>query len=274
MLKAAVHKPWKFAKYYAVGTALNAAAYAMLGLGGDDEDRERRMLPDELSGNLLGVFPRLVRMPWNDPNGSPVFLDMRRWIPGGDMVDLNQSQAAVPVPSWLSVSGPLSIMMEFFLNKSSFTGREIVKDTDNALEQATKVSDHLFKAFAPNLPLPGPGTLIPKLDRGLLQTYSWQGLLDAGTGRTDAFGRDQSLATAALSSIGVKARVYPEDQLKLQAVQQYQTEAREVQNNIRGLARELARNGITREQFESRVEREKAKLEKAGERLRKKIGGE
>lgn len=271
MLNAAAHKPWKFAKYLAVGYALNAAAYAMLGLGGDDEDRERKLLPDELDGRLLGVFPRLIRMPWNDAHGSPVFLDARRWVPGGDMVDLNQSQAALPVPSWLSVSGPLSIMMEFFSNKSSFTGREIVKDTDTKTEATAKVVDHLFKAFAPNLPLPGPGTIIPGTDRGQLQTYAWTGLLDAGTGRTDAFGRDQSLATAALSSVGVKARAYPEDALRLRAVQDFQQAQREIQNNIKGLARELSRNGISQSEFDRRVEREKQKLEKAGEALRKKL---
>jgi hypothetical protein len=271
MLNAAAHKPWKFAKYLAVGYALNAAAYAMLGLGGDDEDRERKLLPDELDGRLLGVFPRLIRMPWNDAHGSPVFLDARRWVPGGDMVDLNQSQAALPVPSWLSVSGPLSIMMEFFSNKSSFTGREIVKDTDTKAEAMAKVVDHLFKAFAPNLPLPGPGTIIPGTDRGQLQTYAWTGLLDAGTGRTDAFGRDQSLATAALSSVGVKARAYPEDALRLRAVQDFQQAQREIQNNIKGLARELSRNGITQQEFDRRVEREKQKLEKASETLRKKL---
>lgn len=271
MLNAAAHKPWKFAKYLAVGYALNAAAYAMLGLGGDDEDRERKLLPDELDGRLLGVFPRLIRMPWNDAHGSPVFLDARRWVPGGDMVDLNQSQAALPVPSWLSVSGPLSIMMEFFSNKSSFTGREIVKDTDTKGEAMAKVVDHLFKAFAPNLPLPGPGTVIPGTDRGQLQTYAWTGLLDAGTGRTDAFGRDQSLATAALSSVGVKARAYPEDALRLRAVQEFQQAQREIQNNIKGLARELSRNGISQQEFDRRVEREKQKLEKASETLRKKL---
>jgi hypothetical protein len=271
MLNAAAHKPWKFAKYLAVGYALNAAAYAMLGLGGDDEDRERKLLPDELDGRLLGVFPRLIRMPWNDAHGSPVFLDARRWVPGGDMVDLNQSQAALPVPSWLSVSGPLSIMMEFFSNKSSFTGREIVKDTDTKTEATAKVVDHLFKAFAPNLPLPGPGTIIPGTDRGQLQTYAWTGLLDAGTGRTDAFGRDQSLATAALSSVGVKARAYPEDALRLRAVQDFQQAQREIQNNIKGLARELSRNGISQSEFDRRVEREKQKLEKASETLRKKL---
>jgi hypothetical protein len=268
MLSNAAHKPWKFGKYLAVGSALNAAAYAMLGLSGDDEDRERRMLPDELSGRLLGVFPRLVRMPWNDEHGSPVFLDVRRWVPGGDMIDLNQSQAALPVPSWLSVSGPLSIMMEFFSNKSSFTGRDIVKETDTKTEAALKVTDHLAKAFAPNLPIPIDW---PGLDRGLLTTYAGQAILDAGTGRTDAFGRDQSMATALLSSIGVKARVYPEDTMRIQLGQDFRAKQSEIQRNIQGLARELSRGGISRAEFDRRVAREQEKLEKAAQELRKRM---
>lgn len=96
-------------------------------------------------------------------------------------------------------------------------------------------------------------------------------MLDAGTGRTDAFGRDQSLATAALSSVGVKARAYPEDALRTRLVQDFQAKQSEVQGNIKSLARELSRNGITREQFDRRVEREKEKLERASQELREKL---
>lgn len=272
VIKRAAQQPWKLAKYYVVGHALNAAAYALVG---GEEERERRLLPDELSGELFGIFPRLLRMPWNDKHDSPVFLDMRRWVPGGDMLDLSMSKAAIPVPSWLSVAGPLSIMMEFFSNRSALTGKPIVKETDDETgEIAVKVLDHLFKAFAPNLPLPGPGTLIPDADRGALQTYAWQSIVDAGSGRLDAFGRDQSLTTALLSSIGVKAKAYPEDYLAAIAVSEFRAQADEIRRNMTAYTRELSRKGISEDLFIKKMEAERKKLERASERLRKKLGAE
>lgn len=55
--------------------ALDALGYA---LSGGDEDKERKTLPPEKSGKTLGFLgPKLVRMPWNDGHGAPVFMDVR-----------------------------------------------------------------------------------------------------------------------------------------------------------------------------------------------------
>jgi hypothetical protein len=160
--------------------------------------------------------------------------------------------AAVP-------GGPLAVMAEVVMNRSQFTGKPITKETDTGTEKAAKVADHLFKAFAPNLPiLPG--------------TYSWTSITNAGGGKTDAFGREQSLGQAALSSVGVKVGSYPEDVLRRNLAAQHAGKVREIGENISALRREYERKGITREQFEKRLADQVAKRVALERELAEKVG--
>jgi hypothetical protein len=275
MLETAAHKPWKLGKYFMAGYVLNALAYAMLGKGGDDEDEERALLPEELQGRVLGVFPRLVRLPWNDKNNAPTFLDVRRWVPAGDMMDTMGSHGVVPLPNWLSVGGPIAFLLEAYANKSTFTGEPIVKDSDTASQKAAKFADYAFKWAAPNLPLPNPLNfvvpagregdepqfidlgLLPGVDRDQLQTYAWTGVMRAGTGREDAFGRESgSVRQALASSIGIKARSYPIDVAKKRVIGDVNATTREIDQNIRQLAKERARGGLTEAEYRQRIEYE------------------
>lgn len=82
------------------------------------------------------------------------------------------NHAALPLLPFAVPGGPLAIVSELVANRSQFTGRPITLETDTAAEQAGKVADHLYKAFAPNLVmLPG--------------THAWNGVANASTtGRT------------------------------------------------------------------------------------------
>jgi hypothetical protein len=271
MIETAFKKPWKIAKYWTIASVLNSLAYSLLGADGDEE-RERRLMPEELSGRVFGIFPRMVRLPWNDRHGSPVFLDVRRWVPGGSVFDVQSSQAIIPVPDWLSVGGPLSLMAEFFVNKSQFTGKPIIDENDTPLERAIKFGDWFFKAMMPNLPLPGPGYVIPMAETGQFQTWSWTAIESALRGKLDPFGREVSLGQALASSVGVKIKSYPPDEMRLRAVQEFKAYKERTEEEIRGLARQLARRGITQEEFDRRVQvrvdrlREEAK--KTAEKVR------
>jgi len=94
----------------------------------------------------------MIRMPWRDAYGNPVFLDIRRWIPAGDVFDTNQGQSAIPIPAPLQFSGPLMLAAELVLNKTAFTGDEIVKETDTPAEKAEKIADWAWKSWMPAAP--------------------------------------------------------------------------------------------------------------------------
>ena len=251
------NKPWKLAKLALMIGAANALGYAM---SGGDEDRERALLPEELSGRVLGVIaPKLVRMPWNDQHGSPVYLDIRRWIPVGDIVDTGATNSAFPILPAMMPGGPLMMLGELLLNQSAFTGREITKESDTLTERGTKVAEHLYKAMAPNFP-------------GLPGTWSTEAIVNAANGRTDAFGREvASVPAAALGAIGVKARSYPIDQLALNAQTRLAAQSREINAEIRALARQAGRRGITSEEFEEGRADALAKLRELELELRGKL---
>lgn len=268
--KTFYEKPWKAAKYVTAAAVLNALAYTALG-GDGDEDRERKLLPEEMQGKMWGVFPRMLRMPWNDENDAPVFLDVRRWIPAGDVFDLHQSQAALPVPSWLSISGPLSALAELFLNKSTFTGKPIVEEHDSTAQKVLKVADWQFKFWSPNLPVPGPGYVVPGTEPGQLQTYSWTGIVNAASGVTDAFGREMDLQQAMLNSIGVKAKSYPEDVARTRIVRDLQDAQEAAQRAIQDAARARSRGKMDDEQFNGIRDREREKMRRASDEARQRL---
>lgn len=243
LLEVAAKKPHKILKLAMLAGALNALGYM---LSGGDEDDERKLLPEEKAGSIWGMVPKLVRMPWNDEHGSPVFLDIRRFVPVGDIFDTGQNHAAIPLLPFALPGGPLSVMSELVANKSQFTGKAITKETDTGTEKAAKVADHLFKAFAPNIIiLPG--------------TYAFTGVMDANSGKTDSFGREQSVIQALGTGFGVKVGSYPKDQLALNAQRAAQAKVMEIDSNITQLKREYARKGISEAEFTRKVEEQTQK---------------
>jgi predicted kinase len=189
-------RPWKLAKYAAVAYAVNALAYA-IAPGDDDEDKERRSLRESEQGNTWIGAPRMLRLPYIDANGNPVFLDVRRWIPAGDIFDVSMGSPAVGLPSWIQPGGPLMLGAELMLNKQAFTGKEITNDlTDDWWDKTKKVGDWAWKSWVPSAAwIPG--------------SWYWQKIGDAIDGARDWSGRPYSVPQAVSSSFGVKLK--PQD---------------------------------------------------------------
>jgi hypothetical protein len=199
-------------------------------------------------------------MPWNDKHGQPVFLDIRRFVPVGDIFDLGATHSAVPVLPFVVPGGPLALLSELVSNKSQFTGKAITQETDTATEKAAKVADHLYKAFAPNIiVLPG--------------THAFSGVVDAGSGRTDAFGREQSVAQAVATGFGVKVGAYPRDTLMLNAIRARDAKIMEIDRNISQIDREFQRKGIDIEEYVDKKQAQIAKKSKIMEDFQKKAAG-
>lgn len=255
LLETAAKKPHKLLKLMAIAGGLNALG-SMLA-GGDDED-ERKLLPEEKAGKIWGMVPKLVRMPWNDRNGHPVYLDIRRFIPVGDVFDVGQGHSAVPILPGLQPGGPMALAAEVVVNRSMFTGKPITLDTDTAAQKAAKLGDYLYKAFAPNI-------------LGLPGTYATTAVGDAAQGKTDAFGREQSVAQAVASSFGVKLGSYPADVLKLNLIRKAQAELMEIDRNITLLKRQRLTKQIDQAEFEEKARAEQDKQRKVIEKVREKI---
>lgn len=257
MLDIAGNKPHKLMKLMLVAGGLNALGVM---LSGGDDDKERKLLPEEKAGKIWGMVPKLIRMPWNDANASPVYLDIRRFIPVGDVLDVGANHAAIPLLPMMTPGGPLVILGEVVLNKTGFTGKPITLDTDTPAQQATKVMDYLYKAFMPNvLGLPG--------------TYASTGVFNAIKGKTDAFGREQSVTQAVASSFGVKLGSYPADVLRRNEMSKAMGQMMEIDKNISALKRQRMTNAITADEFEKQVMVEQLKKQKIQQAAQDKLGG-
>lgn len=252
MAETMAKRPWKIMKLAMLGGMLNALGYM---LSGGDEDDERRYLPEEKAGRVWGMVPKLIRMPWNDSHDQPVFLDVRRFIPVGDVFDLGQQHSAVPLPPAVMPGGPMALIGEVVLNKSMFTGQAITEGTDTNMEKVGKTIDYLYKAMAPNLPiLPG--------------THSFDGIAKANSGGTDAFGRELSTGQAVLNSVGIKVGSYGQDTLRVNAAKKMQAEFMEIDHNINKLKREYGRKGMTYEEFVEKARAQQEKKKRLAEEFR------
>ncbi|RFC65483.1 hypothetical protein DYI37_03945 [Fulvimarina endophytica] len=250
--KAIATRPWKLAKYFAIAYAVNALAYAWD--GEDEEEKERASLREQEQGwTWLGV-PRMLRMPYRDEHGNPVFLDIRRWIPSGDVFDTNQGSSALPIPAPLQFGGPVQMAFEMAFNKQAFTGEEIAnRDTDTGAEIATKHGEYLWKAWMPSAAwVPG--------------SWYWEKLGNAARGATDAQGRPYGVGEALASSVGIKLK--PQDVEAGLAWRAY--DLRKIQDELRTEARRLARqrerNMISQSAFDAAMANIMEKLDRLGER--------
>ena len=251
LLETFAKKPHKILKLMAAAGALNWLGVMLAG-GGDD--KERKLLPEEKAGRIWGMVPKLIRMPWNDAQGSPVYLDVRRWIPVGDVVDLGAGQAALPLPPAAYPGGPLVILGEIIFNKSAFTGKPITLETDTAAEKTTKLIDHLWKAAMPNI-------------IGVPGTYATEGVVGAAKGRTDAFGREMSVPMAVSSALGVKLGAYPEDVLRRNLLAKKAAQEAEIDKQIADLKRQRRTNRVDDEELAEGLQKQNAKKQDLARKL-------
>lgn len=253
--KSVAVRPWKLAKYATVAWAVNELAYMITG-DGDDEDEQRRSLREAEQGNTWFGAPRLIRMPWGDNYGNPVFLDVRRWIPAGDVFDLQGD-----LPAWLQFGGPLMLAAELMINRSAFTGQDIVnKHTDDFSDRLQKRADYTWKAWMPSAAwVPG--------------SWYWSKIGDAATGVRDWQGRPYSVPQALASSVGIKVK--PQDVAEgfYFHGREFDRVERELQAQARTLGRDRERGKIDEGEYHRQMDRLLEKHTALGDRRRETFEG-
>ena len=251
--KSIATRPWKLAKYIVIAHMVNALGYA---LSGGDEDEERKSLRDEAQGDTWLGAPRMIRMPFRDAYGNPVFLDVRRWIPAGDVFDTNQGQGAIPIPAPLQFSGPLMLAAELALNKTAFTGEEIVNhQTDTFGDSAGKIAGWAWKSWMPAAPW-------------VYKSWYWDKIGRSIDGGRDMLGRRYELKYALASSVGVK--LTPQD-VKLGLSWKFReisATIREHQDDLRQNEMDYNRKLISREVYQENKQHIMSKLKKLEEKAK------
>jgi hypothetical protein len=257
-----MHRPWKVAKYATMAYMANALAYMLDDWDDDTEDkdkdgeqRERAALRDEEQGYTWLGTPRMIRMPWRDSHGLPVFLDIRRWVPAGDIYDSTQGSSALPIPAPLQFGGPLSLAFEFNHNKKAFDGKEITNElTQDSAEQASSVADWAWKAWA-------PGSFWTP------NSWYWTKMANAIYGAKDAAGNPYSLPQAALSSIGIKVKPVDVENGIFWHFKDFEKVKNALSVEMSRLSRDLERGLISQKAFDSGAANLVEKYENLGKKV-------
>lgn len=247
--RSMAYHPWKLPKYFLIAYMLNALAY-MWDEGEDGEDRERASMREAEQGYTWVGVPRMLRMPYRDDNGLPVFIDIRRWIPAGDIFDMNQGQSAVPIPAPLQFGGPLMLGAELMLNRTAFTGQEIINEkTDDWYDVSRNVGDWAWKSWMPSAAwVPG--------------SWYWTRIGNAASGATDWQGRPYRLPEALASSVGIKLRPQDVDEGLFWRFREFEQVERALRDQARSMGRQRERGLISEAYYNREMNRILQKMER------------
>lgn len=231
------------------------------------EKDERRGLPEYMEGRTALGTQKVVRLPINSADGNPYFLDMSRRIPLGDVFDVTNQMGGFPLLQPFMPAHPFlwNIPVAMFANKDTFTGRELVKESDDEWEKATKWGGYLYRQMAPNAPIVPGSYSFNKMMEATAQGFDRE--IMGYTGFSNQ-GDPVRPGVVALDVAGVaKVRESNTDRNLQFKRLDITKEMREVQTNMMQLSRRLNNNAITQEQHDRERERQEKKLELLREKM-------
>lgn len=158
----AFNYPWRMAAPAAAIAGINALAYGLVA-GDDDDDwkeklakgaeleaEERKNLPPWMQGKSALGTEKTIRLGTDDKTGLPVYMDVSRMIPGGDVFDLTNQADGLPLPAPIMPSNPvLTTIAAMLWNKDTFTGKDVTDQNDTSAEKSQKRSEWLLKQLSP-----------------------------------------------------------------------------------------------------------------------------
>ena len=292
LARTALVYPWRYAAPATIAYTANALMYAIAAnMGGNEDDwwtttlykymtdedfrnkakalesEERKLLPEWMKGHS-GVLstPKAIRMGMDDVTKLPMFLDVSRIFPGGDLLDANNNSGGVALLQPLTPSNPvLTTLVAMLANRDMFLGKDVVKKTDTDEEKAQKRAAWLWKQMTPAISV---GNY--HFDRAMSTIANMTGepiTIDAGPMGTVSYtgvGKDGLPVQpkhAMLQTMGIKVRPYDlelsrniEESNRRQAV-------REIDLQITRINRQESKNVISSEA--AQIERDKL-LKKRG----------
>jgi hypothetical protein len=292
LARTALVYPWRYAAPATIAYTANALMYAIAAnMGGNDDDwwtttlykyltdeefrkkakaieaEERKLLPEWMKGqSAILSTPKAIRMGVDEVTKLPMFLDISRIFPGGDLLDANNNSGGVALLQPLTPSNPvLTTLVAMLANKDMFLGKDVVKKTDTDEEKAQKRAAWLWKQTTPAIAV---GNYHFDRTMGAIANMTQKPItIDAGPMGVVSYtgvGKDGlpvQPKLAMLQTMGIKVRPYDlelsrniEESNKKQAL-------REIDLEIKRIDRQESKNVISSEAAE--IERDKL-LKKKG----------
>jgi hypothetical protein len=289
LARTALEHPERYAAPAAALYTINAFMYAMaasLG-GGEDEDwwtvirryatdpafrekaremekQERSNLPPWMKGaSATLATPKAIRLGMDDVTNLPVFLDVSRIFPGGDLLDANANAGGIPLLQPITPSNPvLNTVGAMIWNKDPFFGKDIVDKNDTSAEAAAKRGKWLWQQFAPAVAI---GNYHWDRALNVIANVTGQDILGyTGTGKD---GLPVQPGFAAMQTLGIKAR--PIDLELSEQINKSQQEKliRDLEAEIRQIKRLEGKGAITEKNADAQIELQQIKKQRLKEGL-------
>ena len=200
----------------------------------DLEEQERKNLPTWMKGASLSLgTEKSIRLGMDDLTNLPVFLDVSRIFPGGDLFDAHNNAGGIPLLAPITPNSPvLTVASAMLFNKDTFRGQDIVKKTDTDAEAAQKRAAWMWKQMTPAIAV---GNTHFERAMNVIANVTGQSV-NVGLAEYTGIGKDGLPITpgyAALQTVGIKAR--PIDLDTSEKIQKAQTKAliRELEMQIK-----------------------------------------
>lgn len=231
----------------------------------DMEKQERENLPPWMKGASLSLgTEKSIRLGMDDLTNMPVFLDISRMFPGGDLFDAHNNAGGVPLLAPITPNSPiLTVASAMLFNKDTFRGQELVTKTDTSAEAAQKRLTWMWKQMTPAIAVGNT-----HFERAMNVIANVTGNpVNVGLAEYTGIGKDGVPVTpgyAALQTVGIKAR--PIDLDTSEKIQKSQTKGliRELDIQIKKLQRLENKGAISSDTAEA----EKEKLREKKQNLR------
>ena len=268
VLRGALTRPHRFLAVTGLMYALNALSYAMLGDDADEEE-ERKYMPEYMKGFTSFGTPKLIRLPWNDSQGKPMFIDVYRWLPLGDFADVGNRTGGLPLPQFMNPNGPaVSTYNALVNNTDTFTGGKLTQDymtdSEKTIVRAKWIAGQILPASV-GMPFSyHSNNVMDGLKNQMEGTKFAEVLEDLGwTGKTYR-GEDKQLYRAALGAFGIKVRGEKPEDLRAATQRRLHSQEWEIRADMRRIRRN---NTLSPQAKEAQLARRQSALQRLFEQM-------
>ena len=271
LLEGSIRRPSALIKWGAYGYGLSALGTYV------SEDTEEGVKLDRLSmrendkktlWNIPIMPPTMIRLPFNSSSGDALYLDVQRWLPGGDIFMGRESQGLgksgflSKLPQPLKPGGPVvDLAYMVMTGEDPFTGQEIED------KGVAPILRHFLSHQLPNMPFVPGSYAWEKLAKSRAQGTDnmilgydiggpdWLGDFDPNIRaqmEPSQYSTPFGLFEALAYGVGIKVR--PIDYTReINALRnQFRVEEEEIKQKIKQNERDARTGGIKPEQYEKR----------------------
>lgn len=227
----------------------------------DQADEEQENLPDWLKGRSALGTRKTLRL-WTDKTtGLPVFIDLSRLIPGGDLFDMQSNTGGVSWFQPLTISHPLfSMGVAYMGNRDLYFGNDISDKNDTTREKTEKYFKWTYGQVMPAIaPLNYHFNRVADAIANSTGEFSVLGYEWTGIGRD---GLPVQAAYAAAQTFGLKVRPMDLDTGAQIAAGQTRALIDGIEKEIRAIRRLNGKGAISDSQAQRQEVAQKEKIDR------------